>query len=45
MSEFYAAKRKITESQGNAITLTTICQGSSDDSLYKWLAEDFVLLP
>ena len=39
MSEFYAAKVKVTESQGNAITLDTIGQGSNDDSLYKWLAE------
>ena len=39
MSEFYAAKVKVTESQGNAITLNTIGQGSSDDSLCKWLAE------
>ena len=39
MSEFYAAKVKVTESQGNAITQKTIGQGSNDDSLYKWLAE------
>ena len=39
MSEFYVAKVKVTESQANAITLNTIGQGSSDDSLYKWLAE------
>ena len=39
MSEFYAAKVKVTESQGNAVTLNTISQGSGDDSLYEWLAE------
>ena len=38
-SEFYAAKVKVTEAQGNAITQETIGQGSNDDSLYKWLAE------
>ena len=39
ISEFYTAKVKVTESQGNAITLDTIGQGSNDDSMYKWLAE------
>ena len=39
MSEFYAAKVKITESQGNVIIVDTTGQGSNDDSLYKWLAE------
>ena len=39
MSELYAVKVKVTESQGNAITLDTIGQGSNDDSLYKWLVE------
>ena len=35
MSEFYAAKVKVTESQGNAVMLNTISQGSGDDSLYE----------
>ena len=39
MREFYIAKVKVTESQGETITRDTIGQGSSDDSLYKWLAE------
>ena len=39
ISEFYVAKVKVTESQGNAITLDIIGQGSNDDSMYKWLAE------
>ena len=39
MREFYIAKVKITESQGEAIKRDTIGQGSNDDSLYKWLAE------
>ena len=39
MKEFYRAKVKVTESQGEAITRDTIGQSSNDDSLYKWLAE------
>ena len=39
MSEFSAAKVKVTESQGIVIIVDTIGQGSNDDSLYKWLAE------